>query len=565
MYLNPTIESAYKSILDYGGMTLEEDGSLTSYNDKPTMSRSGDIYHLPYLELTKFPQGKSFFHILNENYRKPESEAHNIFRNNATLALNVRFAHMASTLLMFASSPEIQKNIQHTDLMMLMSDIGDVDQTTVTNFDKVIKAAEKEKGLGFFFTIFVKKDAKIGDRSYQAIGKVNCSLYKEAVKAQEKTERGYEIYGTVVRKRDVETYLKLVELMLPGIDNEDNYTEGVLNNKIFRCLDAFLRTSYLVASRVNEIARWINEELQDDSITKVISNIQWSLEDYDGYIGKLYDIGNEIALLGNHDNVQVEAKIEREEQVANTRLPQRLNIDDSAAAKLSPGVSQPPPREERTAPPAFNPGFGSGEPTSREPEPQATSGGNSITDLLRNKGAFEQYGLEKSIPYGTSIPEIIQDRFGDYYLNDMRTGEMIPCDAFGNPIEFDIYGNPIMRDNRPPEWLEQDMYEQELRAQGIDPRRMRAAEEARMRAEEARHIRMTGGYGQGHGMVQHDPSWRSPNLRGGAGYGHVGGHGGYYDDVNNPNPGAYDYGVGGYDNSAGSGSPSRFGPGRFVR
>lgn len=340
MHLNKDLESFYLSILSYAGLQFENN-IITNVNESLGGFKIDDKFiTLPYDENLKNPDGKHIFHLLNENYTSPETTLFNLYKKKLTFELNLRLSTLMISLLNVGSDVLLQQRIKSSKLIELISNIGDVDKTSIDNLVNVIKHSQKVNDEAYIFDIYLKKNGEINDTPYSAIGKINFHLYNALNKALEDKEEGNKVFGCKIRKKDLIAYTNLLQLLFPDIESPDTFSTGT-DHKVFRYLNALLVTSYQISSRINDVTTLL-EEVKEPALalSECVSNIDWSnkLED-------IYNLTDEIRLIPNQTNISTEAhnklKVkEPKEQVKQTT--QEL-------------VSQPPSFQPQSAQPVQQP------------------------------------------------------------------------------------------------------------------------------------------------------------------------------------------------------------------
>ena len=337
MQLNPIMDSFYKSILDYSGMTIEDDifvnkpmtfgGGTLNLGD---IRIDGKALALPYFDILKNPEGKLIFHPLNENYTSPENTIFNLYKKRLTTEINLKLAMLIISLVTLASDPLMQQRIKSSKMIALVSSLGELDIALIEELNAIIKASKKANDASFIIGLYVKKNGEVKDVPYAAIGKVNFVLYNEIVKALEDKGREYRVFGRKTAKKHLLALETIFNVIFPSIDNKGTYMEGT-DNKVFRYLNILLKTSYLVTHRVNELANMLAELneplLQADNIR---FNLDWTND-----LEKLYDMANEIRLIPSQLDITVEAS--------------RLKVDESKVK------AEPTPTPQVQQAPQFNP------------------------------------------------------------------------------------------------------------------------------------------------------------------------------------------------------------------
>lgn len=324
--LNPVMDKFYLSMLSYAGLSFD-DNIIKNTNDQlGDITIDGKHLTLPYFDNLKNPEGRMIFHPLNENYTNPENTVFSFYKKRLVLELNLKLSYMVINLITVASDVQMQQRIKSSKLINIISNIGETDMVLNENFAHMLRASKKVNQEAFLFDIFLKKNGEINDTPYGAIGKINFLLANEVTKSLEDKEREYKVYGYKLRKKDLLAMTNIFNLMFPEFQDKVKYSEGT-DNKVFRYLNILLKTSYMIADRLNELCR-LMEELKEPTLKLVdcYSDLDWikQLED-------LYGMASEIRLIPSQLDVAIESQ-------------HRLSVDETRAAAAE--TTQQPARQE---------------------------------------------------------------------------------------------------------------------------------------------------------------------------------------------------------------------------
>lgn len=340
MQLNPIMDKFYNSILDFSGLVLS-DNIIKNKSDKMGDITIDDKFlTLPYFSNLKNPEGRMIFHLLNENYTNPETTIFDFYKKRLTLELNLKLSYIIVNLISVASDVQIQQRIKSSKLINLISNIGEVDHILIENFLNLIKASKKSNSEAFIFDIFLKKNGEINDTPYAAIGKINFILANEISKSLEDKEREYKVYNYKLRKKDLLALNNIFNIIFPDFNDKGKYSEGT-DNKIFRYLNILLKTSYMIADRVNEISDLL-EEVKEPSLNleECRSNLEWI-----GQLEELYTMSNEIRLIPNQTDISSEShRLKLDETKASIEQPieNRQEFIPANVSAAHPVVAQQP-------------------------------------------------------------------------------------------------------------------------------------------------------------------------------------------------------------------------------
>jgi hypothetical protein len=254
--LNKEIESFYMAALDYAGLKYEN--SIIVNND-PAM---GDItvdneyLTLPYFDNLKNQSNRKIFHLLNESYNDPETEVFDIYKKRLTVEINIRLSSLIINLITVASDSLLQQKIKSSKLANIIANFPPTDGSCIEAFLQTLKASKKANEENFLVGFYVKKNGTIGNTPYKSICKINFPYFKELSKAN--SENGYKVFGTKLRKKDVLSIEAAFRSIFDNIEDEQEYTQGS-DSKIFRCLEALLKATEVVSSRINYVSKELME------------------------------------------------------------------------------------------------------------------------------------------------------------------------------------------------------------------------------------------------------------------------------------------------------------------
>ena len=496
MNLNKIMEAFYKSILDYAGLTVLESGIISSGDeDGPFIkNKRGNYYHLPYFELLKHPEGKAFFHLLNENYAKPEQETFNIYRNNLTLNINIKLAYLIRTLFTIASNGALQRKIKNKELTKIFSEMGEVDDSMIEILSgPIIDKAVAEYGTGYLVGFFFKNKGKIDGETFGVVGKVNFPLYVEAKETLESGPGTYEVYGHKVRKKDAQALMNVMLALFPNCDEPELYSVGN-NNKIFRYLQALLSVTYVVTSRINEVIEALSTDLVDDeSVAPLISNLEWVAP-----MEELFGMANEIRLIPNQDDILSEVMSEADKKKQPPAKLNKLNLDQDKVrqAEIAQESAQQVQQPQQFQPPQQQPQYNPQQP--QQPQQQVPQGyfpppadnqqqqhqpaqqGGSLERLILGKVPTAPNQPFMQAPY--PAPAMMQGQMYQqpyqqqgYYQQPIQqspTWGLAPQTPNPQGYGQQMYGQGYVapaQSGAIPQWLQRQEAERRMRANGINP------------------------------------------------------------------------------------------------
>lgn len=239
----------YKSILECGGLTSDDEGFVSVKFDKKS---SPALIHGKRLVLPTQKQlsaenwnDKIIFHPLSENILRGESEVITKMRSVFNIRLNYTFAALAQNLLTIITSIGEHHKLTPEQSEILTA-VKNVDETTLISFTKMMVNSIQESPEKVFINIFLKRGGTINGKKHSRVGVVTFPLYEELKKEQE------VYYGVKLRSKDRLGLLQLYEYMLPNLDTPEAYNFGS-DSGVAPFLDALMGSVLGIASKMNDI------------------------------------------------------------------------------------------------------------------------------------------------------------------------------------------------------------------------------------------------------------------------------------------------------------------------
>lgn len=235
----------YTSILKYAGLEPDDKGYVSTVMDdrkQPALINGARIVLPTNDQLRNFnPSEKIIFHPMTENILRGESDVIQNLKNTLNVKLNFTIGIVAQSLLDLVASPELHSRLSPEQAELLTS-VKEADDKSVTNFTSVMMHGVKTKSNKLFTNIYLKRGGTHNGKRFSRVGIVSFPFYEELKLG--KVDK--------IRVKDKETYKELFEFMLPGIDNQEDYNYGS-NSQVAPYLDALMKTSANIASRLNDI------------------------------------------------------------------------------------------------------------------------------------------------------------------------------------------------------------------------------------------------------------------------------------------------------------------------
>ena len=347
LYMDPTMETFYTSVLAYAGLTQSENGDIV--NKDPAFGDftiDGKHIRLPYREYLKNPDDRSFFHLLNESYTSPETAMFSLYKRRMVCELNIRLTELIMKLIRVAAEPTLQQRIRSTATVELITQLGEVEMDAIEAVVALMKASRKANDEGFLFDIFLKKNGEINETPYAAIGKINFHAFKEIQSSLETKDSGYKVFGSKMRKKDLLVLETVFQAIFPDITTPEAYYTGT-DFKGFRYLNALLKTSYQVSHRINEIVEQL-EEIKEPSLEleSAKCDLGWTT-----VLEELYGMMDKIRMIPNQNNPKSDAH-------------HRLHLQEPEVAVATPAPAKP----EYQPPHPYQPAAQAPQPAPVQPQ-----------------------------------------------------------------------------------------------------------------------------------------------------------------------------------------------------
>lgn len=244
-----TLLKFYQSVLGSASMVSDEQNQVSfKYGDKliPTQI-SGKRLCLPTQEGLRNKTDKMLFmHPLVEGITGGESPVMEKLRTCMMMTAHLRSVTLITELLNLGVNigDHSKTNSEHADLLMIMKD---VDKSILEKWLQVASYSAKNENAQIVHIFLKRQGAKFKGVSYGRGAVVTFPLYKELKKGERKL-------GTItLRNRDREVFLKLMEYVFPGIDEEHRYSAGS-NSDIGPFFDALLHAVHGLGENINQVA-----------------------------------------------------------------------------------------------------------------------------------------------------------------------------------------------------------------------------------------------------------------------------------------------------------------------
>ena len=397
--MEPTMEAFYTSVLAYAGLAQSENGDIVNVDPKfGDFTIDSKNIRLPYREYLKNPEGRSFFHLLNESYTTPETAMFSLYKRRMVCELNIRLTELIMKLIRVAADPILQKRIRSTATVELITQLGEVDMDTIESVVTLMKASRKANDEGFLFDIFLKKNGEINDTPYAAIGKINFHAFKEIRSSLETKDSGYKVFGAKMRKKDLLVLETVFQAIFPDISTPEVYYTGT-DFKGFRYLNALLKTSYQVSHRVNEVVEQLGEIKEPSlELESAKCDLGWSMR-----LEELYGMMETIRMIPNQNNPKSDAQhrlnLQEPEVAVATQAPS-VRADYQPPHPYQPAAQTPQtaPAQQAYPQPVQQPVYSQAPAPMAPPQPEQLSAEDIVRRGMQQPMQRPGYGYQGQPP-----------------------------------------------------------------------------------------------------------------------------------------------------------------------
>lgn len=245
----------YQSILSYCSMEVNDQHEVDVVldDDRKPATIEGRRLVMPTEENLRnyHPEKSIVFHPLQEFVDRGESEVVKKLRHHLNIRINYTIFTVATALFRLVASPALHKELSPEQRELLLS-LHSVDANTEAHFVDFVLKRYSELSNRFFTNIYLKKAGKYQGEKHARVGIVTFPYYEMLQNTDAK-----------LRKSDQESFLAMIEFMFP-----ESKTESEAYNNFSDCrdapwLDALLKTSYRLTSRINELLALYKKYIED--------------------------------------------------------------------------------------------------------------------------------------------------------------------------------------------------------------------------------------------------------------------------------------------------------------
>jgi hypothetical protein len=351
----------YKDILEYASMRPNDKGEIDIVFDdtqKPALVDKKRLMMPSEKNLKHYePETQIIFHPLQEFVDRGESDVVKRLRQQLNVRINYATFVITTALFRIVASPSMHKDLSPEQRELLLA-LSKVDGNTEKNYtDFVIKHYGGHENR-FFTNVYLKKSGTYQGVKHPRIGVVTFPFYEFLENPELK-----------VRKIDRESFASMLKFVFPDSDTDVEAFNSFSDNHDAPWLNALLKTSYRLTSRINELIELYGEHIPDSETLKF--NLGW-LEPMDNLKAYRSDILKIPSQRGNGGSVGPEEVV----QAAPVAKPQPIPMP--APAQQFQPAPQPTPMPVQPAreqvvyypgSPGIAPGYYYPSQLSQNPQP----------------------------------------------------------------------------------------------------------------------------------------------------------------------------------------------------
>lgn len=242
----------YTSILQAAGLTAKEDGSVFKKDERYFIK--GKPLYLPLGSVLSRSDAseKIIFHPLAEAAAKGESDVLEELRHRLMLTQNIATSKLIAFFLQLGvGNNKISLDPEQLKIMPVVKQVGEKEVRDILDFIKATTRGEGKK-TPLIKLYLSRRPTTVGNVKYHRTGIVTFPLYQAAKDELAGKEKGYELLGVKTNKKSLESFLRLMEFIYPGIDKDPEHYNAGSVSQIAPFADCMIRAVGGLASTFNE-------------------------------------------------------------------------------------------------------------------------------------------------------------------------------------------------------------------------------------------------------------------------------------------------------------------------
>lgn len=252
----------YRDILSVGSLIADGEGMVSAAVAGQTVPFmvEGKRLVLPTQEHLSNPDwsNRVTFHPLSENILRGESKVMEKYRHAVNVRMNYVLGCIGENLLDLAQNVDAAKRLNPDQTQFLTKVLG-ADEKTLDIWKHLLKAMGMGNNDKCIVHLFLKRGGVVRGKKYNRACIVSFPLYEELWKEERHpttspalTKEQKQVYGITISKKHKAVLRALIEFMLPGIENANQFDSGS-ESDIAPFLDALMQGVAKVASSINNV------------------------------------------------------------------------------------------------------------------------------------------------------------------------------------------------------------------------------------------------------------------------------------------------------------------------
>ena len=265
----------YKDLLDSVNAQVDDHGLLSfeSFGVKQPLEIDGKRLALPTPEiLALYGRGEAVvpFHPMSESSNRGESTVLQLLKKLIRLRLSTSLTTLLQDLVNISADSSMHKKMS-PDAHRMLSCMPEADEKTVAAVEKIIRAMGEDTRRSL--NLYLKRRGRLDGKEHARVAVVKFPLYEELCKDDDTS-----VFGVKLRKRDYVGLRKLVEYILPDLEEAEGYAVGS-NHLLVPYLDSLTRCYIELAKQINKIVKIQRPYLAEPGLIKI--PITWAGKEID--------------------------------------------------------------------------------------------------------------------------------------------------------------------------------------------------------------------------------------------------------------------------------------------
>lgn len=252
----------YRAMLVMAGLTVTDDGCVSVFDGethKPLTIKGKRLVLMTDAHLANPDwEHRICFHPGLENIGAGESVVLDRYRQALVSNINVVFTLLVRSLLTLGTSNAEHAKLSPDQADVFLPKLKNADGKTVDDVNAMLDKIPATQMTKLFVSIFVRRGGSFKGERCSRLGVVSFPFYQELKK------EGTEVFGTKLRVKDKETLIKLLDFIMPGMDDAERYNRPT-NSRTAPNLEALVTAALGVIEPLNDLVVLYRDFLPEDA------------------------------------------------------------------------------------------------------------------------------------------------------------------------------------------------------------------------------------------------------------------------------------------------------------